>query len=131
MKNFDFKKQVVFALAFTGITWLLMSVLIFIFIKAPFTWDKLFYYFLVSVIIGAYGLYLLNKGRFFSRAFFIGAYSVAFLGLYYGAKSSGKNFGDFAALILMIIPLVTISSLGFVIDLNLKARRKTNEIKKG
>lgn len=127
MEKPGFKKKLTLALGFTGLTWLLMSVLIFLFIKMTFSFDTLFYYFLISVLIGAYALYLLNKGRFFSRLFFVGAYIIAFVGLYYGSNNSGNGFGSFGALILMIIPLITISALGFTIDLNIASRKKNKK----
>lgn len=131
MKKYDFKQQLTFGLAFTGITWLIMSLLIFFMLSVTFTWDIFFNYFLVSVLIGAYALFLLNKGHFFSRVFFISAYVVGFFGLYYGASSSGSSFGRFAPMILMFIPLISISVIGVLIDLNISMRKKSKEIEKG
>lgn len=131
MKDSNFKKQLMIVLGVTGITWLIMSIMIFVFIKTPFTWDRLFYYFLVSVLIGAYVFYLQIKGQLFSKVFFGLAYFVSFFGLYFGATSASNNFGNFAAVVLMVIPLITISALGYMIDLNLANKKKAKQLKKG
>lgn len=129
MNKETLKKQGIFFLSFIGITWAMMSLLIFLFLKITFTWDKFFYYFLLSVLIGLYGLYLLNKGKLFSKIFFVLAYIVSFLGLYFGSTSKGSLFGEFAALILMIIPLVSISLLGLMIDINIETKKRAKAMK--
>lgn len=130
MDKTTLKKQASLILLFTGITWLFMSIMIFIYLKTPFTWDKFFYYFLMSVLIGIYALYLLNRGKLFSKLFFLLAYFVSFIGFYIGATNTTKNLGEFTALILMIIPMISISALGFMIDLNIMNKKKAKELKK-
>lgn len=118
------------ALGLTGISWLFLSLFIFIFLKEPFEFLKLVTYLLWSGIIGAYAYYLIIKKPLFSSIFFVIGYILSFYALYYNAVHSSAKISTYFVIFICIAVLISFSMIGYLLDRNNHQKKKLKELAK-
>lgn len=127
-KHLDTKIKL--ALILTGISWLSLSLFIFIFLKEPFEFLKLVTYLLWSSIIGAYAYFLIVKRPLFSSIFFVAGYLLSFYALYYNAVHNGSKVSSYFVIFISMAVLLSFSAIGYLLDRDFKNKKKLKELKK-
>lgn len=121
--------KVTIALSITGLSWLALSVFIFIFLKEPFEFLKLVTYLLWSGIIGAYAYFLILRKPFFSSIFFIAGYLLSFYALYYNAIHNASKVSSYFVIFICMAVLISFSAVGYLLDRNQIQKKKLKEYK--
>lgn len=120
--------KLVFALVLTGISWLLLSVFIFIYLGESFEFLKLMTYLLWSFIIGAYAYFLILKKPLYSSVFFTIGYVLSFYALYYNARHSVDKVSTYFVIFISLAVLLSFSAVGYLLDHNTNQRKKLKEL---
>lgn len=123
-KNKKLSTKVIIALSITGISWLALSLFIFLFLREPFNLAKLFTYFLWSGIIGGYSYFLLHKKPLFSSIFFCIGYVLSFYALYYNAVHSAFLVSTYFVIFISMAVLLSFSFIGYLLDHNQIQKKK-------
>lgn len=127
-KQLDIKIQI--ALGVTGVSWLLLSLFIFIFLKEPFEFLKLVTYLLWSGIIGAYAYYLILKKPLYSSIFFVAGYLLSFYALYYNATHNASKVSTYFVIFICMAVLISFSVIGYLLDRNTIQKKALKELQK-
>lgn len=127
-KQLDTKISI--ALGLTAISWLFLSLFIFIFLKEPFEFLKLVTYLLWSAIIGAYAYYLIVKKPLFSSIFFVIGYILSFYALYYNAVHSSAKVSTYFVIFICMAVLISFSVIGYLLDRTMHQKKKLKELSK-
>lgn len=116
------------ALSITGLSWLLLSLFIFIFLKEPFEFLKLVTYLLWSGIIGAYAYYLIVKKPLFSSLFFVIGYLLSFYALYYNATHLSTKVSTYFVIFICMAVLISFSVIGYLLDRTTQQKKELKNL---
>lgn len=117
MKKPKYTKLII-ALVLAGLSWVLLSVFIFVFLKEAFEFLKLFTYLILSAFIGAYAYFLIIRKPFFSSIFFVIAYILSFYALYYNAIHATDKISTYFVIFICFAVLISFSVIDYLLDRN-------------